>query len=49
MRSSHPLPTANWNDLVELHAAYMPDVARAVSGIPRADPEEGSPPGFDIA
>ena len=25
--------------LVELRAAYMPDAARVVSGIPRADPE----------
>jgi hypothetical protein len=27
-----------YESLVELRAAYMPDVARAVSGIPRADP-----------
>src|SRR6185312_11517535 len=27
-----------YDSLVELRAAYMPDVARAVSGIPRADP-----------
>ena len=27
-----------YKSLVELRAAYMPDVARAVSGIPRADP-----------
>jgi hypothetical protein len=27
-----------YESLVELRAAYMPDIARAVSGIPRADP-----------
>jgi hypothetical protein len=34
---------------VELRAAYMPDVARAVSGIPQADPGGRVTPGSDIA
>ena len=33
----------------ELRSAYTPDAARAVSGIPQLIPEEGSPPGSDIA
>jgi hypothetical protein len=35
-----------YESLIELGAAYMPDIARAVS--PELIPEEGSPPGFDI-
>jgi hypothetical protein len=35
-----------YKSLVELRAAYMPDATRA--GF-RLLPEEGSPPGFDIA
>ena len=34
---------------IELRAAYMPDAAWAVSGIPKLIPEAGSAPGFDIA
>jgi hypothetical protein len=38
-----------YKSLIELRAAYMPDVARAVSGIPRADPGGRVTPGSDIA
>ena len=39
-----------YKSLVELRAAYMPDAARAVfRASPELIPEEGSPPGFDIA
>src|SRR5215470_18813012 len=34
---------------IEVRAAYMPDAAWAVPGIPQADPEAGPAPGFDIA
>jgi hypothetical protein len=48
-RAARPLGSdVPYQSLVELRAAYMPDAARAVSGIPRADPG-GSPPVFDIA
>jgi hypothetical protein len=33
---------------IEVRAAYMPDAAWAVSGIPKLIPEDGSTPGFDI-
>lgn len=32
-----------YDSLVELRAAYMPDVARNGPGIPRADPEGSAP------
>jgi hypothetical protein len=37
-RSRSNQSLAPLESLVELRAAYMPDAARAVSGIPRADP-----------
>ena len=37
-----------YESLVELRAAYTPDAARAVSGIPKLIPKDGSAPGFDI-
>jgi hypothetical protein len=37
-----------YKSLVELRAAYTPDAARAVSGIPQANPEGCVSPGFDI-
>ena len=39
-------PLVPYKSLVELRAIYMPDAARAVSGIPRADPEETGSPRF---
>ena len=39
-----------YKSLVELRAAYMPDAARAgFRAPPELIPEEGTPPGFDIA
>jgi hypothetical protein len=35
-----------YESLVELRAVYMPDAARAISGIPRADPEGRVTPRF---
>ena len=35
-----------YKSLVELRAAYMPDAAWAVSGIPQADPEGMATPRF---
>src|SRR5262249_42241046 len=38
-----------YESLVELRAAYMPDRSGSIRASPELIPEEGSPPGFDIA